>query len=211
MQQLYPINLNIKGRRCLVVGGGRVALRKVRGLLDAGANVHVVSPEIDPRIMELSVGAEPRPFAESDTVGAVLVIAATDDPAVNKRVARAAEERGVPVNVVDVPELCSFFLPAVVRRGGLAISVSTSGASPALARDIRKKLEKEFGPEYEAYLELLDACRERVLQNVPSPGKRRAIFERISAGDVLDLLRTHGRVPAERRLEEIIQQVMDSG
>ena len=204
MQKLYPINLNVEGRRCLVAGGGSVALRKVRGLLDAGAEVHVVSPEIDPEIAKLPVQVDRRPVGDGDVEGAALVIAATDDMAVNRRIAAAADGRGIPVNVVDVPELCSFFLPAVVRRGGLAISVSTSGASPALARRIRQALEKQYGPEYGDYLELLDASRKQIMEKVSSPEKRRAIFDKIAESDLLDVLRTQGREAAERRLGEII-------
>jgi len=204
VQKLYPINLNIQGRQCLVIGGGGVALRKVRGLLDAGSHVHVISPEIAPEIEDLPVQIDRRPFVESDVDGAALVIAATDDEAVNTSAAHAARERGIPVNVADVPELCSFFLPAVVRRGGLAISVSTSGASPALARTIRQALEKQFGPEYADYLELLDASRKRILENVRSPEKRRAIFESIVKSDLLDVLRTHGRAAAQSKLQQII-------
>lgn len=208
MQKLYPINLNIEGRRCLVVGGGAVALRKVRGLIEAGGDVHVISPQIAPEIEDLPVQIDRRPFTESDVDGAALVIAATDDEAVNTSAARAAAGRGIPVNVVDVPELCSFFLPAVVRRGGLAISVSTSGASPALARIIRERLEKEFGPEYADYLELLDASRKQVLENISSPDKRRAIFESIANSDLLDVLRTSGRAAAESKLQRIIDAGM---
>jgi len=204
MQKLYPINLNVEGRRRLAAGGGRVALRKVQGLLDAGAEVHVVSPQVDPQIAKLPVQVDRRPVDEGDVEGAALVIAATDDMAANRRIAAAADARGIPVNVADVAELCSFFLPAVVRRGGLAISVFTSGASPALARRIRRALEKQFGPEYAEYLELLDASRKQIMEDVSSPRSRREIFNRIARSDLLDVLRTEGREAAERRLAQII-------
>jgi len=203
MQKLYPINLSIEGRRCVVAGGGAVALRKVEGLLQAGAEVHVVSPEICDEINRLPVHTIQRGFREADLDGAALAIAATDDQAVNAAVARAAGERGIPVNVVDQPGLCSFYLPAVVRRGGLVIGVSTSGASPSLARRIRERLEDEFGSEYGQYVELLDGLRQQVIDQVTAD-KRRGVFEQMASDEILGILRTHGRAAAERALHQIL-------
>ena len=206
MRKLYPINLNIEGRRCVVVGGGEVAARKVIGLLDAGATVHVVSPEVCPEIQALPVRVSLRPFCEADVDWAAVVIAATDDPDVNARVVAAAQLANVPVNVADQPGLCSFFLPAVVRRGALVVSVSTSGASPALAKAIRRKLDKEFGEEYAEFIELLGSFRDKVLASVPDPADRRRIFERMSSEQALDVMRTQGR-DATR---EFLQQILDA-
>ena len=203
MQTLYPLYLNIEGRRCLVVGGGTVALRKIEGLLNAGADVHVVSPDILDEIRRLPVSVQARPFRESDARGTALVIAATDDHAVNLRVAASANELNIPVNVVDQPGLCSFFLPAVVRRGGLVISVSTSGASPALAKRLRQRLEMEFGAEYEVYVKWLDSYRAEVLARVKSPEKRHQILEEMASEEIEQLIRTQGFEAARDRLQRL--------
>ena len=207
MQTLYPIHLNIEGRQCLVVGGGRVALRKIEGLLNAGAEVHVVSPAVLDEIRGLPVHVQARPFRESDVRGAVLVIAATDDHAVNLRVAASANELNIPVNVVDQPALCSFFLPAIVRRGGLVISVSTSGASPALAKRMRQRLEMEFGPEYEIYVKWLDTYRSEVMARVRSPEKRHKILEDMASDEIEQILRTQGFEAARERLQQLLDDL----
>jgi len=206
MRKYYPINLNIDGRLCLVVGGGEVAARKAQGLLDAGAAVHVVSPEVCPEVQALPVKILRRPFREADVDSAAVVIAATNDPDVNTRVAAAAQLANVPVNVVDQPGLCSFFLPAVVRRGPLVIGVSTSGASPALAKAVRRKLDKEFGEEYDKFIELLGSFRRQVLASVPDPDQRKQIFEEMASEQALDLLRTKG-IDAAR---DFMQRILDA-
>jgi len=205
MQDLYPMNLNVEGRRCVVVGGGHVALRKIEGLLDAGADVFVISPQVCEEIRILPVRVCVRLFDEADLQGAALAIAATDDPAVNLRVAATANELGIPVNVVDQPALCSFFVPALVRRGGLVISISTSGASPALARRIRERLEAEFGPEYEAYVKWLDDLRSEIIGRVRSTGKRRQILIGIAGEEVEQILRTQGFDAARRHVEKMVE------
>ena len=160
-------------------------------------------PAICDEINRLPVHTIQRGFREADLDGAALAIAATDDQAVNAAVARAAGERGIPVNVVDQPGLCSFYLPAVVRRGGLVIGVSTSGASPSLARRIRERLEDEFGSEYGQYVELLDGLRQQVIDQVTAD-KRRGVFEQMASDEILGILRTHGRAAAERALHQIL-------
>ena len=158
----YPVNLLLAGRPVLVVGGGSVAVEKVRGLLDAGADVTVVAPEVDPALDELDVTVERRPYRPGEAAEYRLVVAATGDPAVNQAVFDDGEVAGVWVNSADDPARCSFTLPARVRRGDLLVTVSTGGRSPALAAWLREQLEEELGAEYAILLELLADERERL-------------------------------------------------
>src|SRR5664279_4839267 len=148
----YPIFLRVAGRDCLVIGGGKVATQKVESLLNASAAVTVISPELTPEISALAAAQRVvhhrRPYRSGDLQGVFLAYAATSDPTVQTQIARDAETAGVLLNVVDVPQLCSFIVPAVIQRGDLLIATSTSGTSPALARRIRRDLEHSFGPEY---------------------------------------------------------------
>lgn len=152
---LYPIFLDLSGRRCVVVGGGAVANRKARKLLQARAEVVVISPQIQPEIESMAVEVRRRPYEEGDLEGAYLAFTATDSRKVNSEVAREARERGVFINVADKPTEGSFALPSTLRRGGLQVAVSTGGASPTLARSIREELEKQFGPEWAGLIEEL--------------------------------------------------------
>jgi precorrin-2 dehydrogenase / sirohydrochlorin ferrochelatase len=154
----YPVNLDLRGRPVLVVGGGRVALRKVDGLLTAGARVTVVAPSVRPEMRGRPVVVRTRRYRTADLDGVRLVVTATDDHAVNQRVHDDAEARGIWVNAADDPERCTFTLPAVVRRGAVQVTVSTGGASPALAAGLRRRLEAELGPEL---AELAEALAER--------------------------------------------------
>lgn len=156
---LYPIFLDLRGRRCVVVGGGKVANRKARKLLQAQALVKVVSPEIEPRLESIAVEAERRPYESGDLAGATLAFAATDSREANAAVTREAKERGIPVNVADKPSEGDFALPSTLRRGGLQVAVSTGGASPTLAREIRQELEEMFGPEWAGVVEELEKAR----------------------------------------------------
>jgi precorrin-2 dehydrogenase/sirohydrochlorin ferrochelatase len=161
-----PIFLDVTGRQCVVVGGGEVAARKVESILEAGAHVTVVSPSLSPP-MEAIVASGlvthlARNYERGDIRGCVLVYAATDDPKLHRELAAEARALGIPVNVVDVPELCTFIAPAVVKRGALQIAISTGGASPALAARLRRNLEDQFGDEYARTLEVLLAARRRL-------------------------------------------------
>ena len=141
----YPVFLDLRGRPVLVVGGGKVALRKARGLVEAGARLTVVAPECRPEFERLPVRLARRRFRASDLEGAFLAFTATDDRAVNARVAREARRRGIPVNVADSRDECDFLVPARVRRGHLQIAVSTGGERPRLAADLRRRLESVLG------------------------------------------------------------------
>lgn len=205
MAKYYPIFLNIQGKKCVVVGGGNVAWRKVCSLKEAGAKVTVVSPDFCPEL-EREAGVE-RIQQKYDTAilkGAALVIASTDDGVVNKKVYRDAIESGILVNVVDKPELCSFIVPASVMRGNLCISISTGGASPALARNIRENLEQHFGEEYDEFTKLLSEMRQKMLSEIKNESIRRDILQRIAEPDILEIIRQKGVPEAKKKIGEII-------
>lgn len=140
----YPIFLDLAGKPVLVVGAGKVALRKTKGLLEAGASVTVVAPRAEQEFAHLAVTLRSRRFRVADMDGAVLVFAATDDRRVNHRVAEAAARRGIPVNVADAPSECAFIVPARITRGNLQIAISTGGESPRLAATLRRKIEENL-------------------------------------------------------------------
>lgn len=171
-----PIFLDVSGKPCLVVGGGEVAERKVRGLLEAGAAVTLLSPELSAALAAIAerglMRYLARPYRAGDLSGFTLVYAATDQPAVDRQVAAEAQELGIPINVADMPELCSFLAASVVRRGDLQIAISTGGSSPALAARLREELEAKFGPEYALLLEILRAVRTRLMASELDPGER---------------------------------------
>jgi siroheme synthase-like protein len=177
----YMACLDLAGRRCVVVGGGVVGLEKAAGLAACGAAVTVVSPELHESFAELEVEWVARPYRRSDLRGAFLVIAATGDRAVNKRVHRDAEARGMLCNVADVPELCNFILPAVHRQGAIAVAVSTGGASPALAKRIRSEIAEIVGPEHAELAEELRSMRPEVKARFATYEERRDFFEEVVA------------------------------
>jgi precorrin-2 dehydrogenase/sirohydrochlorin ferrochelatase len=196
----YPVNLVLDGRDCLVVGGGRIALRKVDGLLACGARVRVVAPRIDPELgARPGVACEHRAWAPADMEGAWLVIAATDDPAVNRAVYEAGERVGTWVNGADDPDNCAFTLPSVVRRGDLQVTVSTGGRSPALATWLRRRLEGEIGPEYATLLDLL--ADERTGLKAAGRSTEGLDWQSALDSDMLGLIRTGDLTSARKRLQ----------
>ena len=191
----YIACLRLSGRRCLVVGGGAIGLEKVEGLLACDGEVVVIAPEACEGIRDLaaegSIAWERRAFAPSDHEGKFLAIAATSDTDVNISVYEAAEERAMLVNVVDVPSLCNFILPAIVRTGPLAIAISTAGASPALAKRIKREISDSFGEAYAELAGILNDERGWAKATLPTYQDRKAFFEEIVNGapDPIDLLR----------------------
>ena len=172
----FPVSLKIEGRRCLVVGGGRIALQKTRDLLKAGAQVTVVSPGIHPGFKRLDARHLRRRFRDGDAGGILLAVAATDDPEVNRAVHRACVRRGVLVNVVDVPALCTFIVPSVVRRGPVTLAISTDGESPSLAKALRKDLERLYPRSLGRFARSVGRARRRLLRAVaPSPSRTRLL------------------------------------
>lgn len=166
MSGFYPIFLRVKNKRCVVVGGGDVAGRKARSLLEHEANVEVVSADVCPELAQLATEGRihhcRRRYRQGDLAGAVLAIAATDDPAINAEVAEEGRGRNIPVNVVDSPDLSDFIVPSLLRRGDLSIAVSTAGKTPALARKLRSELEKVYGPGYGLLVELAADVRQEL-------------------------------------------------
>ena len=207
MAKYYPILLNIHDKKCLVVGGGNVAWRKVCSLKEAGARVTVVSPEFCPEMKnETGIERIQQKYDEGFLNGALVVIASTDDEEVNKKVYYDAVKRGILVNVVDRPEFCSFIVPATISRGDLSISISTGGASPALARNIRESLEKQFGDEYGEFAKLLSETRRKILSDVSDESIRRDILQRIAGLDMLDVVKEKGIAEAKKKILGIISE-----
>jgi precorrin-2 dehydrogenase / sirohydrochlorin ferrochelatase len=183
----YIACLRLTGRRCLVVGGGDVGLEKVEGLLACDGRVVLVAPDAVPELRELaaegSIEWERREYRAEDLEGTFIAIAATSDTEVNIRVYEDAERRAMLVNVVDVPPLCNFILPAIVRTGPLAIAISTAGASPALAKRIKREIAAEFGEPYARLAVLLNEARGWAKGTLPTYQDRKAFFEGIVNGE----------------------------
>src|SRR5437870_2887652 len=192
---LYIACLRLTGRRCLVVGGGEVGLEKVEGLLACDAEVSVVAPQLEPTLAEYaregSISWRAGRYRPEDLDGCFLVIAATADSEVNIAVFEDAERRAMLVNVVDVPPLCSFILPAIVRNGPLAIAISTAGASPALAKRMKREIGERFGEPYARLAVLLNEARGWAKRTLPTYQDRKVFFESIVNGepDPVELLR----------------------
>jgi siroheme synthase-like protein len=193
MGRYLPINVWLEGADCLVVGGGRVALRKARSLVACGAQVRVVSPEVCAELAELeNVAVAQRAFEEDDVEGARIVFAATSDNDVNRAVYDAARARRIWVNVVDTPPLCDFIVPASLSRGPLVVSISTGGAAPAVARRMREKLEQEVSKKFGEYVALLGELRAEVMSRIEDSGRRHDIFTRLAQSDMWDLFDQQG-------------------
>ena len=181
----FPLFVELKGAPVLVVGGGRVAWSKVKQLRAFGARVTVAAPEAAAALKRLArerkIRWRRRAFRPGDLAGVKLAVAATDQQAVNEAVSRLARRKGIPVNVVDQPALCSFIFPAVVRRGKLVLAISTGGASPALAQWIRRDLQGRYGPEFGRSLAVMARARKRVMGKGRSSAERKKLFERALA------------------------------
>jgi precorrin-2 dehydrogenase/sirohydrochlorin ferrochelatase len=208
----YPIFANLTEKPCLVVGGGAVGERKVQDLRLAGAQVTVVSPRLSPALADLARAGKIRHRAEDfrpeHLDGMALVMAATDDAEVNERVFAAARDRSIWVNVADAPELCTFIVPAMVRRGDLTVAISTGGASPALARKLREELQQHFGPEYVPYLELLKSLRERLLEERRGHPDNARLFHRLVDSPLLAAMARGDRAEIVKLLEEVLGNLL---
>ncbi len=206
-EPLYPVNLRLAGRRCLVVGGGGVAAQKVRGLLECEAHVHVIATEVGPDVIAL-MGSRPagsaltcdeRPYREGDLVGYRLVITATDDPDVNRAVYLEGEARGVLVNSADDPANCAFTLPSRIRQGPLLVTFATGGHSPAVATWLRRRFTGEFGPEYVTLIGLLAEERARLQADGASTEDRD--WQSALDSGMLELVREGRLAEAKERLQ----------
>jgi precorrin-2 dehydrogenase/sirohydrochlorin ferrochelatase len=209
MRKFYPMMVDLTGKRCLVVGGGAVAERKVALLVECGAEVDVVSPKATARLTALAssgrIRLRRRPVRAADLPGAFLVVVATDDPRVNREVAERARRAGGLVNVADDPAACSVLVPSVIRRGDLTVAISTGGGSPALARKLRQRLEQTVGPEYEAFVAALRLLRERARRAIADPEDRQAIYRRAVESDLFEAAARGDSAAVAARIEELVR------
>ena len=190
----YPVNLDIKNRRCLVVGGGSVGGRKIKTLLECGAIVTVISPVVTLEIQSLAdkgtINLKKRSYRTYDIdENFFLVIGATDNDKLNRLIHKDAERFNMLCNIADRPEVCNFILPAIVHRGDLLIAVSTSGKSPAFAKKLRQRLEKEYGDEYAEFLELMGAIREKLLSAEHEPEAHKHLFEELISQGLVEMIK----------------------
>ncbi len=193
----YPICLDIDQQPVLVVGGGDVGARKVLALLECGASVRLVSPEATPKLAQLADNGQiewkPRKYRDSDLDGVFLVIGATSDGMVNRQISARARRMNLLCNIADKPDACNFILPSIVKRGDLLIAISTSGASPAYAKHLRKKLEQQFGDEYAECLTLMGAVRKKLLSTAHAPEAHKPLFESLIQNGLIDRIRSRDR------------------
>lgn len=206
----YPILIDLEGQNAVVVGGGRVAERKIETLLAHGAAVHVIARELTPALMRYVQGGEirhlGREFEEADLDNAFVVVAATGDPSLNRRVSEVARKKGLLVNAVDQPSDCNFIVPSILKRGDLVISVSTSGKSPALARRIREGLEGMFGKEYESLLVLLGHLRREILSRGRSSDENKQVFQELVHSEILNGIRENDMEKIAALLSKILEK-----
>ena len=187
----YPVNLDLHGKKVVIVGGGQVAERTCRSLLEAHASVTIIAPTVTPGVEELNrmgtISLLRRSWLEGDGADALLLFAATNDRTVNRSVTQEAGQRGMWVCVVDAPEEGTFTSPAVVRRGDLLLTVSTGGKSPALARRIRQELEIRYGPDYADIVDIAGKLREKLLTTGQGGAYSSKLFNELLAGDLFSL------------------------
>ena len=204
----YPICLDLEARACVVVGGGRVAERKVLGLLSCKAQVSVISPALTEELQLQHVSGDiewiDREFRQGDLAQAFLVIAATDDEETQKRVYEEADANNLLLNVADVPQRCNFILPASAKQGDLTISVSTAGKSPALARKIRMELEKRYGPEYRVLVDILGAIRPQVLASGLPQIENEQLFKQLLHDDMEEWIKNKNWDSIENHLRAVL-------
>ena len=204
----YPVSLDLRGRPCIVIGGGKVAERKVRGLLACEAEVQVISPELTPGLSDLFRAGrltwQDRDYRPGDLEGGFLVIAATDNEQVQQQTFEEAEERNILINVADVPARCNFILPATVRQGDLTISVSTGGKSPALAKQLRQQLEKSFGPEYRTVADILGGLRREILALGLPQAENEVLFNKLLHRDMAHWVKDREWEKVEHHIKTVL-------
>ena len=206
----FPIYLELSNRRAVVIGAGVVAARKVQALYEAGARVTVIAEHVKPVLEEAfhypNVELVLSSYNKNYLVGATLAIAATNDPALNRKVFHDCQELEVLCNVVDQPELCDFYTPAIVNRGDLQIAIGTDGHCPAYSGHLRKKLEETFTEEHGRFLEQLEKMRKRVLEEVPDANQRKAILGQLASDESFHIFKQTGRGAWSEYAHEIIIQ-----
>ena len=203
----YPVFWDIADKKCVVVGGGEIAARKVQRLLDCGAKVSVISPELHPELIALKkdrrISHIPSAYESKYIDSAAMVIGATDNEEINAAISQDASAKGIPVNIVDDPQKCDFILPSIVERGDLTIAISTGGKSPALARHLREELETRYSAEYEIFLRILGDLR---LQMAKNAGAGKSWFHSLIASDILELIRKKDWGKVKNTVREITGQ-----
>ncbi len=206
----YPIFWDIRGKSCIIVGGGEVALRKAERLLDCGAKVSIISPKLAPELAALKdkklishIAAE---YSGDLIAKSALIIGATDDEKTNARISKDARGKGIPVNIVDDPQKCDFILPSIMQRGDLEIAIGTGGKSPALARHLREELEKQYGKEYEIFLNILGNLREKMEKNA---GIGKDWFDSLVAAGILDFIKAGNIKKVKKIVKDITGKEVD--
>lgn len=211
----YPAFLDLRERPCVVIGGGAVAERKAVSLLEAGAEVTVISPDLTGRLGALAASGKilcrRKAFEERDLIGAFLAVAATDQEELNRRISALCKAKNILVNVAYPPDEGSFIVPSCIERGDLIIAVSTAGASPALSRKIRTELEQTYGPEYDLLLRKLAALRKRLQSEVHDQQRRSQILNAVVDSDVIDFLREGKVHEADARISAIASEALKRG
>ena len=200
----YPIFLDIRGKICVIVGGGEIALRKAERLLDCGAKVLVISPKLVPELAALKdknlISHIASEYSGDLIDKAALIIGATDDETTNSQISNDARAKGIPVNIVDDPQKCDFILPSIVQRGDLAITIGTGGKSPALARHLREELEARYGKEYEILLNILGDLRVNMAKN---EDRGKDWFNSLMAAGILDSIKNKDI----KKVKEIVKKI----
>jgi precorrin-2 dehydrogenase/sirohydrochlorin ferrochelatase len=204
----YPIHLDIRGRHCLVVGGGSVATRKTETLLDCDARVTVIGRQASAKLQKLaqsnSITLKKRGYRTTDLQGIFLVIGATDDEALNQQISHDAEAHNILCNIADRPEACNFILPSIVHRGDLVITISTSGKSPALSKHLRKSLENQFGEEYDQFLQVMGSIRKKLLSQSHDPADHKRLFNQLIDNGLLELIRDGQKTEIDQLLRQTL-------
>jgi len=199
----YPVFLDLRGKKALIIGGGKVAERKTLALIKAGASITIVSPEITEPLLRLKrkglITHIPRHYKKGDLKGAFIVITATSSAQTNSRIARDTEQL---INVIDSPLEGNFIVPSTMRRGPLTIAISTEGHSPAVAKNIRKELERLYGKGFAKYLKFLGAIRKRIMNEIKDSKKRERFFKEIASEEMFNILRREG---FSRVAERVVQ------
>ncbi|MDD2619506.1 MAG: bifunctional precorrin-2 dehydrogenase/sirohydrochlorin ferrochelatase [Syntrophomonadaceae bacterium] len=206
MAHLFPIYLDLSGKKCLVIGGGPVAERKVENLLDYGVNIKLVSPQVEKKIEQWAedgiITWLPREFEETDLKEVFIVFVATNDGSVNQTAVELCRQKGILANAVDDPPNCDFFIPSIIRRDSLVVAISTEGKSPLFARRLREELEQVITPEYGEFVTILGEMRIRIKEIVPDIELRKKIFQDLVDSDILILLKAGEKQKARERIEQ---------
>lgn len=206
--RIFPVNLKIEQRLCAVVGGGKVAERKVESLLEAGAKVTVISPALTDPLAKLAadgqIACRRKEYSRGEVSGFFLVVCAASDSAINQLAAAEAKKTGALVNVADAPDDCDFIIPSKIVRGDLLITVSTGGKSPAFSRRLREELEASYGEEYGLYLELISRLREEMKERLPTTKDREGFWRKALDSEVLNLLSKGKLKEAEAMIKNAI-------